>query len=258
MWTDTHCHIHSAPLATDIGGILARARAAGVKRFITIGTDIADSRRAFELANNPHYDNIVVAVGVHPHDAADFKAAQIVEFERMAKSSKTLAIGEVGLDYYRNISPKDIQQSVFAVMIDIALSVNLPLVIHTRDASEDTIKILDNVLPDKWHKILFHCFSGDKLLLDWGLGRDNVFFSYAGNLTYKKATLIQDSLDIVPLDRLFIETDSPYLAPIPYRGGQNEPAYIVKTAEYVATRKDVKLDKLSEQLEVNFGRFFSK
>jgi TatD DNase family protein len=225
-----------------------------VRRVITIGTELADSTAAAEIAAN--HRGIYAAVGVHPHDAEEFSAKDLGAFEVLLQQPSVVAVGEVGLDYYRDHSPRDVQKDVFAMMADMALSSGKPLLIHSREAAADTVAVLDSIFKDKSHPIIFHCFSGDKLLLEWGMKRDDCYFSFAGNVTYPKAVQLHEALRAIPLDRLLIETDAPYLAPSKMRGKQNEPSYVPMTAAYVAEAKGVAGEELAGQLEVNFTNIF--
>ena len=253
MWiSDTHAHLHMEPLCREADSVIKRGLAAGIKRFVTIGIDLEDSRRALALAEK--YDCVYATAGVHPHDASGMTFRDLGAFEELLSHKKVLAVGEVGLDYYRNHSPHDKQQEVFAMMADLAVSSGKPLVIHTREAASDTVKMLSELA--EGHPTLLHCFSGDRELLEWGVKRENVFFSFAGNVTYPKAVEITEALEFLPLERFFIETDCPYLTPMPFRGKQNEPAYLVHTADYVAKAKNISQDKLLTELEKNFLRLY--
>lgn len=253
--TDTHAHLQMSPLNKDIDGVISRALDSGVERIIVIGTHYADSMQAVELVNK--YKGIYAAVGVHPHDAKDFQLKDFVKFEELLKNEKTIAVGEVGLDYYRNELPAEKQKEVFAMMADLSITFNKPLVIHSREAAEDTVEMLENLTTDG-HKILLHCFSGDEALINWGLQRKNVCFSFAGNLTFKKAVNLHSALDKISLDRLFVETDCPYLAPVPKRGKTNEPSYVMHTAQFMADSKGIKFNDLLYKLEQNFINFFGE
>jgi TatD DNase family protein len=252
--TDSHAHIQMSPLDLISSEVVARANEAGVGRIVTIGIDLADSVNAVKLANK--FDNVYAAVGVHPHDAENFSFKELGAFEELLANKKVIAVGEIGLDYYRNRSPKDKQIEVFAIMLDMAVSAELPIIIHTREAAADTIRELDSAT-DRTQRALLHCFSGDKSLLEWGLAREHCLFSFAGNVTYPKAVELHEALKKIPLERLLIETDCPYLAPVPLRGKQNEPAYLTHTAEFVAAAKGVSVERLAEQLEANFKGFFN-
>lgn len=256
FFTDTHAHIHSEPLSTEINAVLARALEANVQRILTIGTDLADSVAAAGLAGR--VQGIYAAAGVHPHDARDFSLPQLSELEALLKKPGVVAVGEVGLDYFRNHSPREAQMEVFAMMCDLALSSGLPLVIHSRDAAQDTADILDGVFGNTEHPIIFHCFDGSRLLLDWGLRRERCYYSFAGNLTYPKAAQLHEALQGVPADRLFIETDAPYLAPSKMRGKQNEPSYMVMTVAYMAQDRGFSEGELARRLEANFTGVFGE
>ncbi|MDR2883687.1 MAG: TatD family hydrolase [Deferribacteraceae bacterium] len=255
LLTDSHAHIHMPPLNEYTDDIVRRAAESNVKRIVTIGIDLADSIKAVEVANR--YDNVYACVGVHPHDSEQFNFKDLGRFEKLLQNPKVIGVGEIGLDYYRNNSPKDIQIEVFAVMLDMAISAKLPIIIHTREATEDTIIQLDNILGGLDHPILFHCFNGADPLIEWGLQRKNCFFSFAGNVTYPKAIELHNAVAKLPLERLLIETDCPYLAPVPMRGKQNEPANLPHTAAYIAKRKGIPVELLAEQMEENFKRLFN-
>ncbi|MDR2104450.1 MAG: TatD family hydrolase [Deferribacteraceae bacterium] len=252
--TDTHAHLHFSPLSADIEGVLERAVKNGVKRIINIGTSLEDSRKAVDIAEK--YCGIYAAVGTHPHDAERFTHRDIAKFEELLSSPKALAVGEVGLDFYRNLSSPKVQEEVFSVMVDIASARKTPLIIHSRQAAEDTARVLRGV--EESIPIILHCFDGSEELIDFGLSRKNLFFSFAGNLTYKKAEKIANSLSVIALDRVLIETDSPYLAPQPLRGKDNEPSFIVNTAGFLAEKKGVSYNDLALILEDNLIKIFGE
>lgn len=252
--TDSHAHIHSKPLKHIAGELIERAAENNIKRITTIGTDLADSAEAASMAEK--YKDVYAAVGVHPHYAAEFNYKQLGAFEELASKPDVIAVGEVGLDFYRNISPKDVQIDTFSMMIDLASGCNLPIIIHSREAAADTVKTLENMLGNTDHPVLFHCFSGEDSLVEWGMKRKNVLFSFAGNVTYPKAVQLHAALGKLPADRLLIETDCPYLAPIPFRGRQNEPSLMVHTAKFVSAAKNMTVENLASQLESNFTSFF--
>ncbi len=216
-WTDTHCHIHDDKMTTSSGESLQRARDAGVSRFVVIGTDAETSAAATSIA--AEHDDVWATVGLHPHDATN-GVASILPFISLPK---VIAIGECGLDYYYEHSPRDVQLPVFAEQIALAKEHNLTLVIHTRDAWQDTFDVLDaEGMPDN---TIIHCFSGGpdeaRQCLDRG-----AYLSFSGIVTFKNAKELRDAAVLCPIDRLLIETDSPFLAPIPHRGRPNEPAYV--------------------------------
>lgn len=252
-FTDTHAHIHFPPLSDDLDSVITRAEENGVKRMITVGIDLADSLKAREVSGR--YDNVFFTAGVHPHDAAEFDLSQIDQFEKILSDKKALAIGEIGLDYYRNHSPADRQKEVFLTFLDMAVSLNKPVVIHNRDASADCVDIMNSVIKGREKNGIIHCFSGDKGLLKWAL--DNGFYiSYAGPVTYQSSADLRDTVKYVPADRVFVETDCPYLTPSPYRGHTNEPANVVYTAKEICEINDINLADFAVQLEKNYTQLF--
>jgi TatD DNase family protein len=242
---DTHCHLD---LCED--GALERARDAGVNRIATIGMDSDSIRKALELAHSG--DDVFAIVGRHPNSAAGFDDGALAEIEQAASDPRVRAIGETGLDYYRDRAPRDDQLRAFEAHIDLARRLELPLVIHTRAAEEDTFAVLreqaDGVT------VIMHCFSAPTRV-DECVER-GWMCSFAGNVTYPKATDLQDAARAVPDDLLLVETDSPYLSPQPMRGKPNEPANVVHTAEYVAELRGVAYDELNATVERNAARIF--
>lgn len=241
MLFDTHAHLHFPEFAEDLPAVLQRAREAGVRFMLTIGTDVADSRAAVALAEQ--HAEIFAAVGIHPHDAAQADEDALEELERLAKASpKVVAVGEIGLDYYRNLSPKETQLQVFRLQLDLARRLNKPVLVHCREAHTDTLEVLG------WEGIpaaggIMHCFSGDadvaRRCLDLGL-----LISVAGPVTYPNARKLPEVVALTPPDRLVVETDCPFLPPQPYRGKRNEPAYLAVTAARVAELKGQPMEKL--------------
>jgi TatD DNase family protein len=254
FFTDTHAHIHFPPMAKSIPAVLARAAEKGVRRILTIGTSLPDSRKAVKTAES--FEGVYAAIGVHPHDASAFSRRNISEFEALFASPKVIAVGEVGLDFYRNLSEPKKQKEVFSIMLDVALARKLPVIIHSREASADTARLLKQLDEDTSLPIILHCFDGTDELLNFGLKRGNVFFSFAGNVTYKKAEQIASALLKVDLEHILIETDSPYLAPVPLRGKDNEPSYITHTAEFISKSRGIAYDELALILEKNFSGIF--
>lgn len=177
------------------------------------------------------------------------------EFEAMLRSDKVIALGEIGLDFYRNHSPQERQEDVFAILLDLAVAEEKPVIIHNRDATSRCMDVMDPIIGSRERNGIIHCFNGDKDFLRWAL--DNGFYiSYAGPVTYKKSDDLRETLKYVPAERLFIETDCPYLAPMPYRGKTNEPARTVFTAETVCAEKGLSLQELAHRLEENFRTLF--
>ncbi|MEX2588426.1 MAG: TatD family hydrolase [Actinomycetota bacterium] len=227
MWFDSHCHLDR--LDDPAEKVLERAGAAGVEGVITIGTDLPSSARAIEYANR--HSRVWATVGVHPHDAESFDSSTSGEVERLASSGKVVAIGEVGMDFFRDHAQPAVQQAAFAAQIDIAKRLGLPLVMHIREAFDAAVQVLEEVGPPD--TLIFHCFSGDRIQAARALQMGG-FVSFAGNVSFKSAQNLRDAAATVPADRLLVETDSPYLAPVPYRGKPNEPSYLPMVGAAVA------------------------
>ncbi|MCX5694111.1 MAG: TatD family hydrolase [Candidatus Omnitrophica bacterium] len=250
MLIDTHCHLDFPAFEPDRDQVLQRAQEAGVKYCINIGATLESSTAACLLAGK--YPEVYASVGVHPHDADTFDEQALLKLKQLAGAKKVVAIGETGLDYYRNLSSKENQKQAFLKQIVLAKELNLPVVVHCRQAEEDTLKILKNVLP---LPIVVHCFSGDenflKECLDCGF-----FISYTCNITYKKAAALREMVVLTPLDRLMLETDAPYLSPEGFRGKRNEPMQVKLLANEVSRIKGVSLQELEEQTSRNAKSFF--
>ncbi len=245
---DTHAHLHFPEFSQDLEAVLSRAREAGVDYMLTIGTDLETSGQAVLLAEK--HSEIYAAVGIHPHDAAKADEAAFEGIWRLAESSpKVVAIGETGLDFFRNLSPRETQEHVFRRQLELARRVKKPVLIHCRDAHAETLEILREEGVQGMGGIM-HCFSGDAALarqcLDLGL-----LISFAGPVTYPNAKRLPEVVKMVPSDRLVVETDCPFLPPQPYRGKRNEPAYLAVTARRVAELKGVPLDTLGDQMARN-------
>ena len=230
MLIDSHAHLDDLRYDTDRDNVLQRAEAAGIEAIVTIGCDLATSQAAVALAQA--HPNIFATIGVHPHEAKEIGEGWYESFRSLARHPKVVAYGEIGLDYHYDHSPREIQRQRFREQIHLARELALPLVIHTREAQEDTVMILrEEGAVDVGG--VFHCFSEDawiaKDALDLGF-----YLSFSGVLTFKNATMLRDIAKTVPLDRLMVETDCPYLAPVPYRGKRNEPAYVQYVAEILA------------------------
>ncbi|MEE9204177.1 MAG: TatD family hydrolase [Nitrospirales bacterium] len=230
MLIDTHTHLDDRRFDRDREGVVARAQEAGVHTFITIGCDLATSRAAVALADR--YRFVYATVGVHPHEVKHMKDTWVTELRDLARHPKVLAYGEIGLDYHYDHSPRDIQRARFRDQVRLARELTLPIVIHTREAQEDTIGILKEERASELGGV-FHCFSGDAWLakdaLDLGF-----YVSFSGVITFHNATMLREIAVTVPMDRLLIETDCPYLTPVPHRGKRNEPAYVKLVAEQIA------------------------
>jgi TatD DNase family protein len=244
---DTHCHLdHCDP---PDGELVERAREAGLVRLATVGTDPSSVARA--LAATRAHEGVFAIVGVHPHNTEGFDEAAVEEIERAAADPKALAIGETGLDYYRDYAPREDQRRAFEAQLDLAARLGLPVAIHTRDAEEDTFAILREhaaALP----AVILHCFSAPGRL-DEAVER-GYLCSFAGNVTYRKAVELQRAAKEVPAELILLETDSPYLAPHPLRGKPNEPANVVHTAHHVAGLRGLSYEELERTVEDNAAR----
>lgn len=260
---DTHCHLNFAKFENDFNTVIKRATDAGVEIIINAGTSIESSKKAVELAQK--YENLYAIVGIHPHHADKLEKGWENEIDKLAKQPKVLAIGEVGIDYFsyksNDIVDPKLQKEVFIKQIEIAHDNNLPLQIHGRHAAEDIIETLTsykNLLLDK--PGMFHCFAGDKDYLKNTLDL-GFYIGFDGNITYEglapgENTVLSDLVMQVPLDRLVIETDAPYLTPEPHRGSRNEPSYAIITADSIAKIKDVSFDEVNNVTTENAHKIF--
>jgi len=253
FFTDSHAHLHMSPLVEEADAVMERAAQHKIKRIVTIGIDIEDSRNAVGFAGR--YDNVYASVGVHPHDTAGFPENGIESLRELLKAPKVLALGEIGLDFFYDHSPRETQEKCFASFLGLANETGTPVIIHNRDSTARLIEIMKAELPAREKNGIIHCFSGDTDLMRFAL--DNGFYiSYAGVVTFPKSDELRRSLAFVPKERLLIETDAPYLAPSPYRGRTNEPAYTVYTAETIAAETGMTLEETAELLENNFQSLF--
>ncbi|HEX8288457.1 MAG TPA: TatD family hydrolase [Pyrinomonadaceae bacterium] len=258
IFVDSHCHIDGEAFDSDRNEVVRRAHDAGVKAMLTIGTGNphdGEITRAVETAKK--YENVFASVGVHPHDAKLYDEAAENHLRELVKSSeKVIAWGEIGLDFYYDHSPHDVQIGVFRRQIKIARELNMPIIIHSRDADAETVQILREECSDsKFRGGIMHCFGGSAEMAE-NLMEIGFLISFAGNVTFKKANNLRDAARVVPLDKLLIETDCPFLAPIPLRGKRNEPAFVVHTAQFLADFYDVEVEELARQTTENFKRFF--
>jgi len=250
---DTHCHLTFEQLADDIEAVLARSVTEGVTGWLTVGTDPQQNRKAIELAWK--YRNMYAAVGIHPHDAHDVTAETLIELKELAQSEKVVALGETGLDFHYNFSNPSDQKRAFAAQLKIAKELNLPVIIHCREAFDETMEILDQYGRDI-RGVVFHCFSGStvqaKIVLDYGF-----YISFTGVVTFKNADLIRQAAKIVPLNRLMLETDCPYMSPEPMRKQKiNEPAFMIHTAKYLAELKQMDLTDFTNAVTDTSKSFF--
>ncbi len=251
-WTDTHCHLNHPDLYPEWRAALFRAQQSGVERLILIGYDVASSRRAVELASQS--DALYAAVGIHPHDAAQCDADALATLRQLAQQPRVVAVGEIGLDFYRDLSPRTAQYEAFHAQMQLAQSLGLPVILHCRDAYDELLGVLEEY--PAVHGVL-HCFSGTEAYAQRGLEL-GYYLGIGGVITFKSAEPLRAIVQSMPRDRLLLETDAPYLAPHPYRGKRNEPAYLPLIAQQVATLWEVPLETLSALTEANVARIFEQ
>ena len=252
MLIDTHCHLDDPAYDADRDAVLARAAAAGVASVVTIGTDLATSRRAVELTRA--FPQVSAAVGIHPHDAGQWTAEAVAALEALAQEPKVVAIGEVGLDYARDLAPRDRQRAAFREALQLAHRRRLPVVIHCRDAWDDCFAIVREVLQPPVRGVL-HCFTGGPAELTTALDL-GLTIAFAGNLTFKNADPLRAVARQVPIERTVLETDAPYLAPQSHRGQRNEPAYVAETAQVLAGLKSLGSEDVARITTVNAHALF--
>ena len=255
MLVDSHCHLDFPELADDLDGVMARAAAAGVGVMQTICTRLT----AFDavLAMARAHDNVYCSVGVHPHNVADEPEATAAALSEMAKDPKVIGIGETGLDYYYDNSPRAAQRASFRAHAAAARESGLPLIVHTRDADQDTVDILADEMRAGPFRGLIHCFSTSRELAEKSI-EIGLYISVAGIVTFKNAVALRETVRDLPLDRLLVETDAPYLAPMPMRGKRNEPAFVAHTAACVAEIRGVTVEALAAATTDNFFVLFGK
>jgi TatD DNase family protein len=255
---DSHCHLADETFAADLGEVVTRARDAGLERVMVIleagnAAEAAQAARVEQL-----WPDVRFAIGVHPHQAHQFAAdpegAAAAVRTQFDATPSARAIGEIGLDYHYDYSPRDVQHAVFRAQVRLARELQRPVVIHTREADEDTLTILREEGGGEVQGVL-HCFTGTPALLDAGLGL-GLYVSLAGIVTFPKAADLRDTVKRVPLERLLVETDSPFLAPVPYRGKRNEPAYVARVLETLAGMHQISPGDLARRTTVNFHTLF--
>ncbi|WP_448187606.1 TatD family hydrolase [Azospirillum sp. sgz301742] len=256
MLVDSHCHLDFPDFAEELDAVVERARAAGVGRMVTICTYLTRFDQVRAVAER--FDDVYCSLGVHPHQAQEEIAGVSVErLVELAKHPKVIGIGETGLDYYYDKSPRDVQQECFRMHIRAAMEAGLPLIIHTRDADHDIMRVVREEAAGRPVKGLLHCFSSGREVaedaLDFGFS-----LSLSGIVTFKKSDDLRAIVKDVPLDRILVETDAPYLAPMPFRGKRNEPAYVAHTAASVAAVKGVAPEEMARITTDNFFRLFDR
>jgi TatD DNase family protein len=250
---DSHSHIYMESYKDDRAAVLARAAAAGVTQLLQVGCDLQESRTV--LALSEQVSGIYAAVGVHPHNASTVDTAVLDALAALTQHPKVLAWGEIGLDFYYDNSPRQVQSAAFAAQLQRAIACDLPVVIHTRDAEPETLDMLRQYpVPRGGH---VHCFTGTPAMAE-ALLELGFYLGFTGIVSFPKAENVRDALRVVPLERLLIETDSPYLAPRPHRGRRNEPAFVAQVAEAIAQVKAVSLQAVAEHSTQNFYRLYHK
>jgi TatD DNase family protein len=257
MLVDSHCHLDFPDFEDELEDVIAHAKAAGVGTMVTIGTEIARFDRVLAIASA--HENIYCTVGTHPHEAgADGeKDAGPERLAALAANDKVIGIGETGLDYHYDNAPRAAQLVSFRAHIQAARETGLALIVHSRDADGDTIKILNEEFEKGAFGAVMHCFTAGRELADAAVER-GFYISFSGILTFKNAEAVREIARAVPADRLLVETDAPYLAPVPKRGKRNEPAYLAHTAAYLAELRGMTPEALAEQTTANFFRLFTK
>lgn len=242
------------PSPLELSGLLRRAQDAGVTRILVPGTQRADAPLAVEIAEK--FDGVFAAVGVHPHEAADFRDDEDLRlFEELCGSKKVVAVGEIGLDYYYDHSPRDVQKRVLRTQLEFARSRDLPVLLHNRESEADLLGILGEVYGSGTGKGVFHSFCASLETAQKAISL-GFFVSYSGMLTFRAAENVRDSAREVPMTRVLLETDAPYLAPVPHRGKANEPAYVRHVAEKLAEIRGEALESVARETTANFRRLF--
>ena len=255
MWIDSHCHLDGKRFDEDREAVIERALAAGVTVMLAIGTGEGppDLDAGVRLAER--YPFIYASVGVHPHDAAKWTAECAPMLRERMANRRVVALGEIGLDYHYDFSPRDVQQRVFVEQMEIAAEAKKPILIHTREAWDDTFALIEKHWTPTGLPGVMHCFTGGpaeaRRALELGF-----LLSFSGVVTYPKAPEVREAALLTPLDRMLVETDAPYLPPLPFRGKRNEPAYVARTGEMLAELLGVPAEELARRTSANFGRLF--
>lgn len=257
MLVDSHCHLDFPDFENDgVETIIERARSSGVHGFLTISTRMKSINKLADIAQS--YPDVWRTVGIHPLNVAEDGEGAALTVDALvaaAQESKVVGLGEAGLDYHYTIAHKSLQHDVFRKHIRAALETDLPLVIHARDADDDIMSIIDEEDTAQALRGVLHCYSSGRTLAEWGWTR-GLHLGFTGILTFKNARTVQEIATEVPLNKLLVETDCPYLAPMPYRGKRNEPAYVTKVAQKLAELRDLTYDEVAEITTTNFCRLF--
>jgi len=252
MLIDSHAHLEMAEFRNDLEAVVQRAKDSGVESIFTVGTEKKDWERTLEIAHS--YPGIFAILGFHPHNVKDVEARDYSVLMDLCKDEKVKALGEIGLDFFRDLSPREIQRKRFREQIELARELNLPIVIHDREAHHETLEILRSERAETLGGII-HCFSGDARMatacIDMGF-----CISIPGSITFKNAERYQEIVRNLPLDHLLVETDAPFLTPVPFRGKRNEPGFVRYTAEKIAAIKKISLEEVAERTTKNALRVF--
>lgn len=251
MFFDSHAHLDDERFDIDRDSVISSLKEEGISHYINIGANMASSQKSIELSEK--YDFVYAAVGVHPHDAESMTEDDLLLLEKMLTHEKVVALGEIGLDYFYDNSPRDIQKKWFIRQMELAKKTNMPVIIHCRDASSPCLDIMKK---SGITNGVMHCFSGSQetaaevLALGW-------YISFSGSVTFKNAKNLRKAAEIVPIEKMFIETDSPYLAPEPMRGRRNYPAYVKHVAEKIAEIKGISVEEVAKITQENAKKFFN-
>jgi len=255
MLIDSHCHLDFPDFADELDAVMARARVAGIERLVTISTRVR--RQAALLAIAERFPDVYCSIGTHPHYAHEEADISLAELVAGSRAEKVVAIGEAGLDYHYDNSPREAQQRGFRTHIAAARETGLPLVIHSREADDDTARILEEEMGKGAFAAVLHCFTGGRELARRAVALGH-FISFTGILTFKNSEELRSIAAKLPADRILVETDAPYLAPGKYRGKRNEPAFVVETAKVLAEVRGVSFDTIAQESTANFYRLFAK
>ncbi len=252
---DSHCHLDFPDFADEIEAVVARAQSAGVERMVTISTRVGQGAKFAAIAER--FDPVYFTIGTHPHHAGEEPETDVGAVRAFAAHPKCVGIGETGLDYHYNCAPADIAKTVFRAQIALARELTLPLVIHAREADDDVAAILTEEMAKGKFNAVLHCFTSSRALAETGLAL-GLYISFSGVLTFKNSGELRALARDIPLDRLLVETDAPFLAPVPHRGRRNEPAFVVETARVLAGLKGIDDAALASATRANALRLFAK
>jgi len=252
---DSHCHLDFPDFAEELDAVVGRARAAGIERMVTISTRVS---RGFAYQNlAERFEDVYFSIGTHPHQAAEEPETDAEAIRRFAAHPKCVALGEAGLDYHYNHAPQAVAERVFRAQIALARELKLPLVIHAREADDDVARILREEMAQGAFSALLHCFTSSRALAETGLEL-GLYISFSGVLTFKNSADLRAIARDAPLDRVLVETDAPYLAPVPHRGKRNEPSFVVETARVLAEAKGVSFEEIAAATRANTLKIFYK